>query len=151
MKNVNIVLKGLKDCKYGYLKLAVRQNQKTTVHSLEIKVLKKDFNTKTQRIRSSAKEKDLGNRTPGEINDYLDTKLAEYANNPFSISKIKCLCQFIKIVIGETGNIGTKEKYENILTLLQCFIKEEYGKDDLEFEKIDSSVVISFYQFLRKD
>lgn len=151
MKNINIVLKGLPDSKFGYLKLSVRQNRKTIIQSLDIKVLKKDFNVKTQRIRSSAKEKDLDNRTFQEINDFLDQKIIEYSNNPFSISKIKCLGQFIKIVINETENIGTKEKYENILRLFQHFIKEEYNKDDLEFEKIDSSVIISFYQYLRKD
>lgn len=151
MKNVNIVLKGLPDSKYGYLKLAVRKNGKTKIYSLGIKVLKKDFNTKTQRIRSSAKEKDLDNRTADDLNDFLDNKLLEYSNNPFSLSKVKCICQFIQIVINETENIGTKEKYENILRLFKSFINEEYNKEDLEFEIIDSSVIINFYKFLRKD
>lgn len=74
MKNVNIVLKGTPGSKYGYLKLSVRQNGKTTIHSLNIKVLKKDFNEKTQRIRSSAKSKDLDNRTFEEINNTLEKK-----------------------------------------------------------------------------
>lgn len=151
MKNVNIVLKGTPGSKYGYLKLSVRQNGKTTIHSLNIKVLKKDFNEKTQRIRSSAKSKDLDNRTFEEINNTLEKKILEYSNNPYSISKIKCICHFVKLVISETENVGTKEKYENILRLFQLFIKEEYGKDDLEFERIDSAVIIKFYQFLRKD
>ena len=151
MKNVNIVLKGLPKSKYGYLKLSVRQNGKTTINSLDIKVLKKDFNIKTQRIRSSANEKDLDNKSVKEINDFLNDKILQYSNNPFSLSKIKCICQFMKIVIGETENIGTKEKYSNILRLFQCFIKEEYSKEDLEFDLINSSVIINFYKYLRKD
>lgn len=151
MKNINIVLKGQPKSKYGYLKLAERQNGKTVIKSLNIKVLIKDFNTKTQRIKSSAKPKDLDNRTADEINEILDSKIHDYTNKPFPKSKIKCICHFMKIVIEETGNIGTKEKYQNILNIFQQFIKDNYSKEDLEFEKIDSSVIINFYKYLRTD
>ena len=118
MKNINIVLKGQPKSKYGYLKLAERQNGKTIIKSLNIKVLIIDFNTKTQRIKSYAKPKDLDNITADEINEILDSKIHDYSNKPFPKSKIKCICHFMKIVIEETGNIGTKEKYQNILTMV---------------------------------
>lgn len=151
MKNINIVLKGLPKSKYGYLKLAVRQNGKTTIKSLDIKVLKKDFNTTAQRIKGSAKPADLDNRTAEEINEILNSKIQEYSNKPFPKSQIKCICHFIKIVIAETANIGTKGKYQNILNILQLFINESYNRSDLEFEKIDGSVIMDFYKFLRTE
>ena len=151
MKNVRIVYKGASESKSGYLKLSVRQDGKTTIQSLDIRVLKKDFNRNTQRIRSSANEKDLDGKTYQEVNEELDKIIYEYSNKPLPHRKIKFICQFIKIVIDETENIGTKEKYENILRLFQNFLKTEYGKNELEIEKINSSVIIKFYQYLRRD
>ena len=56
MNGVNILLKGRHKDNYGYLKISVRKNNKTYVKSLKIKVLKSDFNPKTQRIRKSCTE-----------------------------------------------------------------------------------------------
>lgn len=151
MKNLNIVYKGQPNKNFGYLKLAVRQNGKTTITSLNIRIFKKDFNTKTQRVRSSAKPQNLDGATPDEINNILESKILEYANNPIARSKIKCMLQYMQIVINQTVNEGTKQKYQNIYNLFQNFINTEYNKNDLEFDKIDSSVIISFKKYLRQE
>ena len=117
MKKINIILKGAPEPNYGYLKLAIRQNQKTRIKSLGIKILKSDWNVNTQRIRKSANPKNLNYSTVEQLNKFLVDKLIQYSNTPFPLSKVKCIGHYMSIVINQTENQGTKQKYQNLFNL----------------------------------
>lgn len=143
MKGVNVILKGRKTDNYGYLKISYRHSGKTKVYSLGIKLKKSDFNSRTQRVRSSNKEADIINRT-------IEDKLASLRLLPYQKHRINTICEYMKIVIDRTLVIGTKDKYNNVLTLFQKFLKQEYNKADVFFEELDTMMVNKFYSYLRK-
>lgn len=140
-RGVNVILIGRKEDNYGYLKITIRKDGKTIWHTLGIKVLKKDFNSNTQRMRQSAKD-------ANNINNLIEDKLKSNTFIPYNKSKIKTICSFMQSVIDITNVLSTKQKYENLLTLFKTFIKETYKKDDLYFEEIDSYVIAAFRNYL---
>ena len=140
-RGVNVVLKGRKDDKYGYLKIAVRKGGKTIVYSLGVKVLKKDFNTRTQLLRASAPNSK-------SINELITTKVDSFSYKPYRSGKIKSICVFMQSIIDTTDVKSTKQKYENILNLFKEYLTVNYQKDDLYFEQIDNFVISGFRTFL---
>lgn len=140
-RGTNVILVGRKSDNYGYLKLTYRQGGKTIWHSLKIKVLKKDFNTKTQTMRQSANE-------ANKINDYIESQINKLTFTPYKSSNVKTILVFMKKVIDITNVKSTKQKYENIYTLFEQFIKETYNKNDLYFEEIDSFTIQTFRNYL---
>ncbi len=144
-RGVNIIIKGERDDKYGYLKIAFRVGNKTRVKSLGVKVLKKDFNTRTQLMRASAPDAE-------EINKLLEIKRANKQFVPYKSNRPKTMVGFIQRTIDNTIVKSTKQKYENLLNLFQSFLKEKYDKEDLFFEEFDDLVATELYNwFLTKE
>jgi len=140
-RGVNVYCIGSKSENYGYLKIATRKANKTIVQSLNIKVLKKDFNKNTQRMRLNTHDAD-------KINKYIDDKLKTLSFVTYNKSKITSICVFIQLQIDITNVKSTKQKYENVLTLFKEFLKLNYKKDDLYFEEIDTYVITNFRNYL---
>lgn len=140
-RGVNVIVKGSKDDKYGYLKISIRRGGKTIVYSLGIKVLKKDFNINTQLMRASAPDAE-------EINEYIENKVNSFSYKPYHTGRIKSICVFMQKIIDDTNVKSTKQKYENLLRLFQEYLRVKYGKDDLYFEDIDSFIISGFHNHL---
>jgi integrase len=141
VRGVNVIIKGQKDSRYGYLKLSYRKGGKTYVQSLGIKVLRKDFNVRTQTLRTGAKDAD-------KINELLELKKSLKQFLPYKTNRPKTIGAFIQQTINDTSVKSTKQKYENILNLSKEYFLIKFGKDDLYFEEIDDYVVNGFYNWL---
>jgi len=142
MKNVNVILKGRKNENYGYIKISIRHLGKTKVYSIGLKVKKKDFNPVSQRVRTSCKDYE-------RLNEEIEEKVTFYKYLPHQRIHGLSICQYIDIISKNTVVQGTRQKYENIKSLFEKFLKETYNRDDIHFEEFDSIVVGSFYKWLR--
>ena len=141
LNNVKVIYKGTKESEQGFLKLAITRNKKIKVISLKIKCWKKDFNSTTGRLRSTAENyKDL--------NEQIELKFKNYIN--LGNSKIiSTFSAFITDKIVKSAKASsTKRLYEAYNKLLQKFLDEKYGIDDIKFENIDTDFVIEFEKFL---
>jgi len=140
-RGINIHVVSAKNQSSGYLKIFYRKGNKTLVQSLNIKVSKKDFNDKTQRMR-------LNTPDAININEFIESKLKNLSFAPHNKSKINSIVVYMQSVIDITNVKSTQQKYINIQTLFKEFVNLNYNKDDLYFYEIDSFVISSFRNHL---
>jgi len=138
--NIHVV-SSTKNQNTGYLKIFYRKGNKTIVKSLGIKVLKKDFNDKTQRMRLNTFESE-------KRNEYIESQIKNLSFAPYTKSKTTSICDYMEIVINRTNQKSTKQKYNNIQKLFKEFVELNYNKDDLYFYEIDSNVIFQFRNYL---
>lgn len=141
-KGVNVIFKGEKDGRYGYLKLSYRQNDKTKIKSLGIKVLKSQFNKRTQLMRSNADDAE-------KINEIILLKKSSFGFVSYKTNQPKTIVSYIQSTINNTIVKSTKQKYENLCSLFKQFLNEKYGKTDLYFENFDEQTVADLYYWLK--
>lgn len=141
-RGVSVVVKGEKDSKFGYLKLSYRAGNHTKVESLGIRILKKDFNKRTQLMRSTAPDFE-------EINKIIEFKTANFGFFSSKRNQPKTILEFMEDVINKTLVKGSKQKYENIRNLFKEFLIEKYDKRDMIFGEFDEQTVLDFFLWLR--
>jgi integrase len=134
-----------KDDKLGYIRFSSRVLGKTVLRSLPLDpVEKKHFNPKNERLRTSFTKHEY-------YNNLIQLKLDEVNKKgnkvKFMNDDKKSFLEFMDIVIEKniTGNIGTKDKYQNLRNLVTDFNEYKYGVSDVKF----SEITVDFLEELR--
>jgi integrase len=134
-----------KDDKLGYIRFSSRVLGKTVLRSLPLDpVEKKHFNPKSERLRTSFSKHEY-------YNNLIQLKLDEVNKKgnkvKFMNDDKKSFLEFMDIVIEKniTGNIGTKDKYQNLRNLVSDFNEYKYGVSDVKF----SEITVDFLEELR--
>ena len=122
--------------KLGYIRLSSRIAGKTVLKSLPLEpVEKKHFNPNTQRLRTSFTDHVKYNN---EIESKLDQAKKKGNKIKFLNDDKKSFVDFMTKVIEDnvTGNIGTKEKYQNLKNLIIDYNEYKFNVSDVKFSEI---------------
>ena len=122
--------------KLGYIRLSSRIAGKTVLKSLPLEpVEKKHFNPNTQRLRTSFTDHIKYNN---EIESKLDQAKKKGNKIKFLNDDKKSFVDFMTKVIDDnvTGNIGTKEKYQNLKNLIIDYNEYKFNVSDVKFSEI---------------
>lgn len=122
--------------KLGYIRLSSRIAGKTVLKSLPLEpVEKKHFNPNTQRMRASFVDH---KRYNDEIESKLDQAKKKGNKIKFLNDDKKSFVDFMTKVIEDnaTGNIGTKEKYQNLKNLIIDYNNYKFNVSDVKFSEI---------------
>lgn len=136
--------------KLGYIRLSSRIAGKTVLKSLPLKpVEKKHFNENTQRLRASFTEHEFYNKT-------IEDKLLESNKKGNKIKLLnddkKSFIDFMNKVIDDniTGNIGTKQKYENLRNLVMDYNEYKFKVKDVKFVEITVDYLEGLRTYMKK-
>jgi integrase len=136
----------------GYLLLSTRVNGKQKLRSLGLPPIHKNYWLKKSNRVSDSFPETLGHNSES-INKFIETKLREsqLAHHDFRYlpDEKKSLLEYWQQQIDLTLNIGTKTKYENVKTLLEKYIKEEFTAVDVKFKDITPAFIKGFINWLR--
>ena len=128
-KKVKVILKKVsKDDEKGYLRISIRENNKTTIKNIKLPPIEiKYWNPLKQVVKSTFSQYKLYNE---EINKAL---LELNTNNEVSVTKSKLLfiesCRYI--LENKYKKLSTKLRYNTILRSFENFIKFNYSVDDI--------------------
>ena len=128
-KKVKVILKKVsKDDEKGYLRISIRENNKTTIKNIKLPPIEiKYWNPLKQVVKSTFSQYKLYNE---EINKAL---LELNTNNEVIVTKSKLL--FIEscrdILENKYKKLSTKLRYNTILRSFENFIKFNYSVDDI--------------------
>jgi integrase len=120
----------------GYIRLSSRIAGKTVLKNLPLEpVEKKHFNPNTQRLRASFTDHERYNN---EIESKLDQAKKKGNKIKFLNDDKKSFVDFMTKVIDDnvTGNIGTKEKYQNLKNLIIDYNEYKFNVSDVKFSEI---------------
>ncbi|MEI7492328.1 MAG: tyrosine-type recombinase/integrase [Bacteroidota bacterium] len=140
LSNVQVIWKGQKGSKTGYIKLLLTQLNKRKVISLKIKVPKKDFNPSTQRIRTS-------NPDHIEYNNIIEEKVRNYRFVEYQKQNLSVVSHIEK-KIKQHLNQQTRITLTSHLNLFKKFLKEQFNWEDISFEMITTDLVIDFTNYI---
>ena len=120
----------------GYIRLSSRIAGKTVLKNLPLEpVEKKHFNPNTQRLRASFTDHERYNN---EIESKLDQAKKKGNKIKFLNDDKKSFVDFMTKIIDDnvTGNIGTKEKYQNLKNLIIDYNEYKFNVPDVKFSEI---------------
>lgn len=139
-----------KDDKLGYIRLSSRIAGKTVLKNLPLEpVERKHFNDNTQRLRSSFKDYEYYN---GIIESKLDESKKKGNKIKFLNDDKKSFIDFMNKVIDDnvTGNIGTKQKYENLRNLVMDYNEYKFKVKDVKFSEITVEYLEGLRNYMMK-
>ena len=128
-KKVKVILKKVsKDDEKGYLRISIRENNKTTIKNIKLPPIEiKYWNPLKQVVKSTFSEYRVYNEEIIKALEELKT------NNEVSVTKSKLL--FIEscrdILENKYKKLSTKLRYNTILRSFENFIKFNYSVDDI--------------------
>jgi integrase len=152
MKGIRIIWKSHNSTsKKGYLRISIRNSDlgKTKIISLNLPpISERHFDKSKQRVKSSFKEYN-------SYNEEIERILKEYDLKKHSNiikDEKKTLNFFINhILIPNSKNEGTKEKYRNILNLLILFNQLKYNRDEVYMKSINVDFINEWKNWLRNE
>lgn len=137
--------------KVGYLRLSERltEEKKTKITSLRLPPIhERHFDKKNQKVKKSHP-----NHT--KFNNVIEDTLKKYQKvrkSSFILDDKKSLRVFVEEkIIPLCKSIGTKQKYNNVLNLLEMFNQEKYNKNILLFKDIDEDFINEWKIWLRTE
>lgn len=137
--------------KYGYIRISIRlkSEKKTKVNSLKLPPIhKRHFDTKRQRVKSSHPDYEMYNSV---IENTLN-KYKRFNDSKFLNDNDKSLSIFVKEkLIPNCNSVGTKQKYQNILNLLELYNENNYNRSELLFRDIDEDFVLGWKKWLKME
>lgn len=150
MNKVRIIWKSnQKDKKYGYLRLSERlsESKKTKITSLGLPPIhERHFDKKKQRVKNTFSDYEKFNIV---IEDTL-LKFQSHKKSKFLNDSKKTLRVFVEeYLTKEAKSEGTKQKYQNILSLLEMYNKDCTGSEILYFKDIDEEFIRGWKSWLR--
>jgi integrase len=152
MKGIRIIWKSHNSTSIkGYLRISIRNSDlgKTKIISLNLPpISERHFDKSKQRVKSSFKDYISYNEEIERVlNDY---DLKKHSN--IVKDEKKTLNYLINnILIPNSRNEGTKEKYKNILNLLILFNKLKYNRDEVYMKSIDVNYINEWKNWLRNE
>lgn len=152
MKGIKIIWKSPNpSSKIGYLRLSIRDSQlkKTKIISLNLPpISERYFDNKNQRVKTNYKDSEF-------YNNEIDRILNEYKlrqNSNFIKNEKKTLNFFVEnLLIPNSKNQGTKEKYKNTLNLLVKFNIQKYKNGLILMKSITTEYINEWKVWLRKE
>jgi integrase len=152
MKGIRIVWKShISNSKKGYLRISVRNSEinKTKIISLKLPpISERHFDKIKQRVKSSFKDYETYNNEIENILKEYDIRKDTY----FIKDEKKTLNFFVEnFLIPSCKSQGTKEKYKNILNLLNLFYKSKYNKNEILLKSINVGFINEWKIWLRTD
>ena len=152
MKGIRIIWKSHNSTSIkGYLRISIRNSDlgKTKIISLNLPpITERHFDKSKQRVKSSFKDYISYNEEIERVlNDY---DLKKHSN--IVKDEKKTLNYLINnILIPNSNNEGTKEKYKNILNLVILFNKLKYNRDEVYMKSIDVNYINEWKNWLRNE
>ncbi len=152
MNKIKIIWKSnSKDKKYGYIRLSERltEEKKTKITSLRLPPIhERHFDKKNQKVKKTH---------PNFIqyNNVIEETLKKYQKvktTSFILDDKKSLRVFVvEKIIPFCKSIGTKQKYINVLNLLEMFNQVNYNKKVLLFKDINEDFINEWKIWLRTE
>lgn len=151
MNKIRIIWKtNQKDKKYGYLRLSERlsESKKTKVISLGLPPIhERHFDKKKQRVKNTLPDFE-------KFNYVIEETLSKYQSHKkskFLSDTKKTLRLFVEEhLMNDAKSEGTKQKYLNILKLLELYKKDCEGNDILYFKDIDEEFIRGWKNWLKE-
>jgi len=135
----------------GYLYLSTRVSGKQILKGINLPPIEKKYWLKSKRVSDSFPK--IDEIDAEKINFHIETKLREssLAHHDFRYlpDERKSFTDYWQHQIDLTYNIGTKQKYENVRSLLLEFSNDEYGAVDVKFKDITPDFIKSFFNWCR--
>ena len=145
-QKVKVVLKKVnKEDLKGYLRISIRENNKTIIKSIPLPPIEfKFWNEIKQVVKSTFPKYIYYNEEISKALKELNSDNLEVANT----SKLYFISSCKKLIDDHYEKHSTKKRYKHIINSFEFFIKSIYKKDDIQISNINTSFFEEYVKYI---